>query len=266
MHRADAADDDHQEQVDRLDDVELVGRDEPELVRVERAADAGERRRDRERQRLVARQVDAHALRRDLGVADGDEGAAGRRAQQVEDRQRRARPRRRGRGSRTRRRRRALQPNALGAFTCMPALPPVTLSQRANTSSTMKPKASVAIAEVDALDAQRRQADDDAGGGRDQAGGGEAQRERPAGVAEHGFGVRADAEERGMAEREQAGVAGEQHQPEADDGVDQHEGELGEPVLGEQPRRGEQRERRAGRTRTPARRAWRGGCPGRRWS
>ena len=56
-----------------------------------------------------------------------------------------------------------------------------------------------------------------------------------------GFGVRADAEERGVAEREQAGVAGEQHQAEADDGVDQHEGELGEPVLGEQPRRREQR-------------------------
>ena len=45
-----------------------------------------------------------------------------------------------------------------------------------------------------------------------------------------------------MAEREEAGVAGEQHQAEADDGVDQHERQLGEPVLGEQPRRGEQRE------------------------
>ena len=90
MHRAEAADDDHQQQVDRLQDVELVGRDELQLVRIERAADAGERRRDRERQRLVAREMDAHALRRDLGVADRDEGAAGRRAQQVEDRERRA--------------------------------------------------------------------------------------------------------------------------------------------------------------------------------
>ena len=46
------------------------------------------RRRQRERQRLVARQVDAHALRRDLGVADRDERAPGGRAQQVEHAQR----------------------------------------------------------------------------------------------------------------------------------------------------------------------------------
>ena len=37
------------------------------------------------------------------------------------------------------------QPNSVGDFTCSPELPPVTLSQRANTSSTMKPKASVAM-------------------------------------------------------------------------------------------------------------------------
>ena len=38
-----------------------------------------------------------------------------------------------------------------------------------------------------------------------------------AGADEHGLGVRADAEEGGMAEREQPGEAGEQHQAEADD-------------------------------------------------
>ena len=56
-----------------LQDVELVGRDELELVRIERPADAGERRRDRERERLVAGKVDPHALRRDLGIADRDD-------------------------------------------------------------------------------------------------------------------------------------------------------------------------------------------------
>jgi hypothetical protein len=59
-----------------------------DLVRVQRAGQAGQRGRQGERQRLVARQVDAHALRRDLGVADGDEGAPGGRAQQVQHAQR----------------------------------------------------------------------------------------------------------------------------------------------------------------------------------
>ena len=45
-----------------------------------------------------------------------------------------------------------------------------------------------------------------------------------------------------MAEREQAGVAGQQHQAEADDRIDEDEGELGQPVLGHEPRRGEQRQ------------------------
>ncbi len=64
------------------------GDEELDLVRVQRAAQPGQRRRERERQRLVARQVDAHALRRDLRVADRDEGAPGGRAQQVQDGQR----------------------------------------------------------------------------------------------------------------------------------------------------------------------------------
>ena len=45
-----------------------------------------------------------------------------------------------------------------------------------------------------------------------------------------------------MADREQAGEARQQHQPEPDDAVDQHEGQLRQPVLGKQPRRGEQHE------------------------
>jgi hypothetical protein len=43
VDRAQAADHHHQQQVDRLQDAELVGRDEADLVRVERAGDAGER-------------------------------------------------------------------------------------------------------------------------------------------------------------------------------------------------------------------------------
>jgi hypothetical protein len=49
VHRAQPADHHHQQQVDRLDDVELVGRHELDLVRVQRAADAGQRGRDRKR-------------------------------------------------------------------------------------------------------------------------------------------------------------------------------------------------------------------------
>jgi hypothetical protein len=41
-------------------------------------------------------------------------------------------------------------------------------------------------------------------------------------------------------DRELPGEAGQQHQPQADDAVDQHEGQLRQPVLGQQPGRGDQ--------------------------
>ncbi|MNT51266.1 hypothetical protein D3C72_1882260 [compost metagenome] len=43
-----------------------------------------------------------------------------------------------------------------------------------------------------------------------------------------------------MAQRKQAGEAGQQHQPQAHHGVDQHKGELRQPVLLDHPGRGQQ--------------------------
>ena len=62
-------------------------------------------------------------------------------------------------------------------------------------------------AQVDALDAQRRHADDDADDGRQPAGTGQRQRKGPAGVVQHGLRVGAHAQERGMADRELPGEA-----------------------------------------------------------
>jgi hypothetical protein len=43
-----------------------------------------------------------------------------------------------------------------------------------------------------------------------------------------------------VADGEQAGEAGQQHQPQAHDGIDQHEGHLRQPVLGNSHGRGQQ--------------------------
>jgi hypothetical protein len=97
-------------------------------------------------------------------------------------------------------------------------------------------------AEINALDPQRRQAHHHADGGGQRGGAGQRDEERHAVAGEIGLGVCADAQEGRVAQREQAGEAGQQHQAEADDAVDQHEGELGQPVLGKEPGRGDQQQ------------------------
>jgi hypothetical protein len=67
-----------------------------------------------------------------------------------------------------------------------------------------------------------------------------------------GLGVGAHGEEGGVAERNLPGEADQQHQAEADDGVDADEGELRHPVFGQQPGCGDQRQQRAPRTRSLA--------------
>ena len=88
MHRTQAPNHHHQQQVNRLDDGELFGRQEHDLVRIERATHTGERRRERKRQGFVTRQVNAHALGRDLGVANRHKRPTRGRTQQVQDAQR----------------------------------------------------------------------------------------------------------------------------------------------------------------------------------
>ena len=79
VHETESADHDQQKQVDRLNQAELIGRDEAHLVRIQCAGNTGHSGRYREGQAFVAREVDAHALSRNLGVSDRHKGTAGRR-------------------------------------------------------------------------------------------------------------------------------------------------------------------------------------------
>ena len=81
--RAGAADDDHRQEQDRAFDAETFVRDHQLVMRIERAGDAGEERRQPERQRAVFGQVDAHDLGGEIMVADRDQRAAVARAHQV---------------------------------------------------------------------------------------------------------------------------------------------------------------------------------------
>ena len=94
--------------------------------------------------------------------------------------------------------------------------------------------------QVDALEAQRRQADDDADRGREQRRAGQRHHERHAAGLQQRLGVGADREEGRVAERDLPGEADEQHQPEADDRIDEDEVQLRQDVLAGDERRGEQ--------------------------
>ena len=76
MMRAEAADDDHGEEVDRQQQVEGFGRHEAGVVRHQCAADAGVERRNPEREDAIIGEVDAHDLGREIVIAHGDHGAA----------------------------------------------------------------------------------------------------------------------------------------------------------------------------------------------
>ncbi len=241
MHRAQPADHHHQQQIDGLQDAELVGREEADLVRVQRSAQPGQRRRHGEGQRLVARQVDAHALRRDLRVADRDEGPPGGRAQQVEHAQRAQ-----DGGDQAHEveglpaaevdaeqvRRLHVQPRVAAGNT-LPArehlLDDEAEGQRGD-------------AQVDALDAQRRHGDHHAHRRREQRRRHHRQREGHAQVDQHALRVGPGAQEGRVPDRELPGEAGQQHQPQAHHRIDEHEVELREPVFVERPGRGQQRE------------------------
>ena len=89
---------------------------------------------------------------------------------------------------------------------------------------------------VDALEPQRRQADDDADRRRQQRRTGERHDERHAGRLQQCLGVGSDREECRVAERDLPGVPDEQHQPEADDRIDADELQLREDVAADEIR------------------------------
>src|SRR5262245_39409359 len=84
QHRAEPADDDHGQIIDRDVDLKLLVIGDTEIVSVENPSDAGVERRNRERDQLVSEDVDADELGGDVVVADGDEGSADAAARQVD--------------------------------------------------------------------------------------------------------------------------------------------------------------------------------------
>ncbi len=208
---------------------------------VQGARDAGQRGRDGKRQRLVARQVDAHALRGNFRVAYGDESAAGGRAQQVENGQRGADGNHEA------------QKIKLLAAVELPAEHVGRLDVRARVAAGDRLPARKNFlddeaesqrgnAQVDALDAQRRQPDHQPHGGRQAGGAGQRDGKGYPGVGHHRLRVSPDPEKGRVAQREQAGEAGQQHQAQAGNRIDQDEGQLGQPVFGEQPGCGQQQQ------------------------
>jgi hypothetical protein len=157
--------------------------------------------------------VDAHALRRDLRIADGDEGAAGRRAQQVQAGQRAEHGDHQadeveGVAAVGRPAEHLHRAHRLAGIAAGDAFPAREHFRHDEAEGQRRD------AQVDAFHAQRRQAHDDADGRRQHRAGGQRQREGPAHAGEHRLRIGADAEEGGMADGEQAGEAGQQHQPE----------------------------------------------------
>ena len=63
--------------------VKMSGVEIADLVGEQRAGQPGQKGADRKGQRLVSREVDAHALRRNLAVTNCDPGTPRRRAQQI---------------------------------------------------------------------------------------------------------------------------------------------------------------------------------------
>ncbi len=211
VQRAQPAHDHQQQELDRQQDGEDVGRQVGDLVGEQRARQPHQRGRVGESHRLVDREVDAHRLGGDLAVADGDPGAAGGRAQQV-----------------------ARQPQRQHQEEQAEIVErPVVLEGHAEDDRLGHRHAGKAVrhrlpaaehflddhregergdGEVDAGHAQRRQADDEAARRGDQHGQDHGDDPGHAVLQEEGVGVGADAEERGMAQRDQAGVAHQHHQ------------------------------------------------------
>ena len=84
VDRAEPADDHHQQQLDRQQQVEGVGRDESHLVGQQRAREPSNACAQRKCDRLVLHEIDAEALRGDFRVADGDHGAPRGRSREVD--------------------------------------------------------------------------------------------------------------------------------------------------------------------------------------
>ena len=210
-------------------------------MREQHAGEAGDRRADRERLHLVERDVDAHAARRRFAVADRDEGAPGRRAQQIE---------------------RADDGEDQDAETEEIEGRPVLRHRLPEQAQRLDPHALIAVGhafparqhflddegkgnrrddEIDALQPQRRKSDQRADHAGQQAAGQEIDRERHVVLLQIARRIGADRQKGGVAERGLPGEAGEDHQADADGGVDADEHQLADQIARQHERRDQQK-------------------------
>ncbi len=216
---AQPADDDHRQVEDRQLQAEVLGRHGAVEITQQRTGHPGVERADRERGQLVVQQVDAQHLGGDVLVADRDEGPADPGAEQVA---RRHQQQRRHRHDQVVHARVVQQLEAEQAG--------IGHVDAAHAAGDRVPLAEDELqqelhgqgghGQVQALDAQAGQAGDDAQQRRHGAGRRQRQEERHAALRQPGGGVAAHAHERGVAQRDQAGVAGHQVQSGSGDQVD----------------------------------------------
>ena len=241
MHRAQAANHDQQQQLDRLQQAELVRRDELQLVRIQGAGNAGDGRRQRERGGLVTCQVNTHALRGDLRIADRDKGAPGGRTQQIQDRQRTQYGQHQ-----------AQVIELLAAFElpaedvgCLHMHALVAARHRAPAGEYLlhdEPERQGGHTQINALHPQRRHTDHHAGGRRQCSCQHQRQRKRHSHIGQHGMGIRTHSQKGRMPDGKLPGEPGQQHQAQAGHRIDQHKGKLRQPVFGGKQRRQQQQQ------------------------
>ena len=206
---------------------------------VQSTANARQRRRQGKGQGLVASQVDAHALRRNLRIANRHKGTPRRGTQQVHDGQ--CGPHGDQQAQEIKLFCAVQRPAADGGITHrqtgVAARHPLPAGHAFFNNEAERQRGH---AQVNAFDAQRRQTHDDAHDGREQTRANQRQRKRHPGIDHDRLGVSPDTQERRVAQREQPGKACQQHQAHAHHRVDQHKGQLRQPVLGHHPRGGHQ--------------------------
>ena len=231
----------HEQELDGEEHAEDVGGEIADLVGEERAGEAHEGRRVRERHGLVGGEVHAHGLGGDLAVPDGHPRPAGGRAQQVAGEPESADQE--GEGE-------EVEGDLVGegdpeddGLVDGPALESVShpIPSREHFLDD-EGEGEGGDGEIDAGHAEGGQAHEHAGGGGE--GGGEGHRDDPGEpeiLGEVDVGVRADAEEGGVTQADQTGVAGKHHEGKSAQAVDQDEADVHE-IGGDDLREQEQAE------------------------
>src|SRR6185369_8124123 len=232
-----AADQDHDDELDRELQREHFRADEGELVREQHTGQSGNRRTDRKRLHLVERDVDAHAARRRFAVADRDKGAPRRRAQEIEradDGEDQYAEAEEVEGRSVLRHRlpeqaQGLDPHALVAVGhAFPAgqhfLDDEGKGNRRND-------------EIDAGQPQRRKSDQRTDHASQQTAGQEVDRKGNVVLLQIGGRIGADRQKGGVAERGLTGEAGEDHQAYAHGGVDADKHQLADQIARQHERR-----------------------------